>query len=499
MRRANAKPPAWTPGASMPARVAALLLAVWSGSAAAAPWKPCAQLKAPALQEVSGIVASRRRPGVFWVLNDSGDRSRLFAIDRQGALLSEVRVAGAKNVDWEDLTTDADGYLYIGDFGNNDNNRKDLTIYVIEEPDPRDPADSVVTVLRRIPFFFPEQHRFPDPEEMNYDCEALFWDNGQLFVLTKHRSDTRTALYRIPLEGIAQRAAERIADYDIGSMATAASVSPDGRYLAVLSYQYIHVFDRPERGDNWLGGTCHRLLIEGRQCEGITFDRERILFTNEQREIYCLDLADVLRGERYLPEPPRLGLPRVEPGLDAQLAESPAAALVPLQAEPTTAGGWTLGTPPEARPTARLGWCPDGVLLQVVWPLGEGTKVAHAENDHPLLQLMLGPPGATVPRLEPGQRVWEARSVRDSVELRPVLPQPGPALERVRVQRSPRELVLEALVPVSAGELHAGQALGLDLILFAPDDPDWEWAWAGSSSTQPLENPLLWGRAGLEP
>lgn len=491
--------PIWTPRVSMATLAAVLLMAVWNGAGAAAPWKPCARLQAPALAEVSGILASRRRPGVFWVLNDSGDRSRLFAIDRQGTLLSEVRVTGAKNVDWEDLTTDADGYLYIGDFGNNDNNRKDLTIYVIEEPDPRDPADSVVTVLRRIPFFFPEQHRFPDPENMNYDCEAVFSDNGKLFVLTKHRSDSRTTLYRIPLDGIAKRPAERIADYDIGSMVTSAAVSPDGRYLAVLSYQYIHVFQRPDRGDNWLGGPCHRILIEGRQCEGITFERERILFTNEQREIFCLDLADVLRGERFLPEPPRLGLPRVEPSLDGQLAESPPAVQVPLQAETTAGGGWTLGSGPEARPSARLGWCPEGVLLQVVWPVVEGAKAAQHEDVRPLLQLMLGPPGATVPRLEPGQRVWEAKPVGDGVELRPILPEAGPALERVRVQRSARELVLEAVVPVSAGELRAREELALDLILFSTDNPDWEWAWAGASSTQPLENPLLWGRVALAP
>jgi hypothetical protein len=28
------------------------------------------------------------------------------------------------NIDWEDITKDKDGNLYVGDFGNNDNERK---------------------------------------------------------------------------------------------------------------------------------------------------------------------------------------------------------------------------------------------------------------------------------------------------------------------------------------------------------------------------------------
>ena len=48
------------------------------------------------------------------------------------------------------------------------------------------------------------------------------------------------------------------------------------------------------------------------------------------------------------------------------------------------------------------------------------------------------------------------------------------------------------------GLAHSGrQSLHL---VFAPGGPKaGEWAWAGSSTTQPLENPLLWGRISLDP
>jgi hypothetical protein len=36
----------------------------------------------------------------------------------------------AKNTDWEALTNDGNNF-YIGDFGNNDGSRRDLTIYKV--------------------------------------------------------------------------------------------------------------------------------------------------------------------------------------------------------------------------------------------------------------------------------------------------------------------------------------------------------------------------------
>ena len=38
-------------------------------------------------------------------------------------------VPGVRQVDWESLAQDPQGVLYIGDCGNNNNDRRDLTIY----------------------------------------------------------------------------------------------------------------------------------------------------------------------------------------------------------------------------------------------------------------------------------------------------------------------------------------------------------------------------------
>ena len=56
-----------------------------------------------AVDELSGISASRRTDGVWWVHNDSGDSARVFAVGTDGRDLGEFDLAGTAAVDWEDI------------------------------------------------------------------------------------------------------------------------------------------------------------------------------------------------------------------------------------------------------------------------------------------------------------------------------------------------------------------------------------------------------------
>src|ERR1051325_7918903 len=83
-----------------------------------------ATLENQAINESSGIAASRRNQGLFWTHNDSGDDAFLYAIDRQGKHRGTWRVKGARAQDWEDIAVWKDAksgtsYIYVGDIGNN--------------------------------------------------------------------------------------------------------------------------------------------------------------------------------------------------------------------------------------------------------------------------------------------------------------------------------------------------------------------------------------------
>src|SRR3954468_6307892 len=100
-------------------------MTVWTGVILAAaaflppePLERLGRLDHPAIREASGIVASRRHPGVFWVHNDSQNPAALFAVRRDGSLVGEFTL-GVPNVDWEDIAADDQGHLYLADTGNN--------------------------------------------------------------------------------------------------------------------------------------------------------------------------------------------------------------------------------------------------------------------------------------------------------------------------------------------------------------------------------------------
>ena len=229
--------------------------------------------------ESSGIVKSRRLPGIFWTHNDSGNPSRIYAVDQKGGRIGRVELIGATNVDWEDIAIDDAGFLYLCDIGNNRNRRKNFTIYQIPEVDPRQVHR--ITVSARFTFQYPG---FRSP-----DAESCFFHQGNLYLLTKEPTNGRTALYRLNITDVSpSKELTFIGETDVDNSVTGADLSPDGARLAVLTYSSVYLFFKPEQGDNYLlGPSCHMPLLFG-QAEGIAWDGDDLIVTNEEGQLLRL-------------------------------------------------------------------------------------------------------------------------------------------------------------------------------------------------------------------
>ena len=111
------------------------VMLVWQTAKGPPPLEALGRLDVRQVPEASGIVKSRRHPGVFWVHNDSGNAPLLFAIRADGRIIRQFRLE-VPNIDWEDIAINAQGHLYIGDIGNNLGTLPLRAIYRIDEPDP---------------------------------------------------------------------------------------------------------------------------------------------------------------------------------------------------------------------------------------------------------------------------------------------------------------------------------------------------------------------------
>lgn len=136
------------------------------------------------LNESSGIIYFN---GKLITHNDSGGNNELYEVDLVSELVSRtVTISNAQNVDWEDITQDANS-IYIGDIGNNvSGNRTDLMIYKISKSDYL----SMNTVTAEIiAFSYSDQTDFTAKSSNNteWDAEALVsFDASNLIVFTKN-------------------------------------------------------------------------------------------------------------------------------------------------------------------------------------------------------------------------------------------------------------------------------------------------------------------------
>ncbi|MNU12081.1 hypothetical protein D3C71_01030 [compost metagenome] len=150
------------------------------------------------LKEVSGIALSQDQK-IIWAIEDAGNKNVVYGLNRQGELVNDVLVENAENNDWEDITKDTAGNIYIGDFGNNENDRQNLSILKL---DLKNDSQKSTKVIQTTKFHYEGQTEFP-PKKSNllYDCEAFVEKDGNFYLFTKNRSkgfDGTFLVFQIP-------------------------------------------------------------------------------------------------------------------------------------------------------------------------------------------------------------------------------------------------------------------------------------------------------------
>ncbi len=203
----------------------------------------------PRLKEVSGLAASNLYPSLLWAVNDGGDDPLLYAVGTDGADLGTFRVEGAKNHDWEALSSfrlQNNTYLLIADVGDNWEQRRTATLYVVKEPAITATgldSDTAVPIAWQIHFTYEDGPR---------DCEAASVDPVKQSVLLLTKRGLSPLLYEVPLQPAgpdAPAVARRLTTVPHFTWPTDMDLSPDGLAAVVLNYNHAYLFRRRPKGD----------------------------------------------------------------------------------------------------------------------------------------------------------------------------------------------------------------------------------------------------------
>ncbi|MBQ0787700.1 MAG: hypothetical protein KBT69_09375 [Oceanihabitans sp.] len=237
------------------------------------------------LEEVSGTEIAPNS-NLIWMVNDSGNKSKLFGLDAKGKIIKELKI-NAKNHDWEDLTSDPEGNIYIGDFGNNLSKRENLTILKVKASSLQSDSD---VEIERISFRYPDQKKFPPKKKKRYfDCEAFFYHNNSFYLFTKSRVKDdfgKTSVYKIPANP-GMHEAQLLGTYsncsDLRCWITAADISPDGKKMVLLNQKSVLLFTN-FKGNDFFNGTIKEFPFSYEsQKEGISFKDDNTVYITDEK------------------------------------------------------------------------------------------------------------------------------------------------------------------------------------------------------------------------
>lgn len=237
------------------------------------------------LSENSGLLMSSADK--YWMHNDGGDSAKLYQLDTFGTILRSITVLNATNIDWEDIAEDNKGNLYIGDFGNNNNQRQNLKIFKIPHPDS---VQGVTVQAEIIDFYYPEQLSFPAADaNKKYDAEALVYMDENLYIFTKDRTTPHqgyTWLYKIPAQ-TGTHAAQLIDSFATQQFSyifevTSAALSPDGQHLALLNAVGVWLFSN-FTGDAFFDASYQFIPLNSfNQKEAVAFGNPMQLYVSNE-------------------------------------------------------------------------------------------------------------------------------------------------------------------------------------------------------------------------
>lgn len=215
-------------------------------------WSPArliGVLNSRLIPEASGLAISRQLPHTLYHVNDSGDGPFVYVTDYFGDYTRTLRIPDFNPQDVEDLAMGPCYFgrscLIVGDIGDNEKKRTELTLAVFDEKEYAD--NDTVFLLNTVRVEYPG---YPNIEAHDAEAMALHPTSGDLYILTKEIGPAK--MYRLKKEQWHRMTGEIqtltfVGEIDFSKLkggrglasrlVTSLDISPDGNRLLALTYE----------------------------------------------------------------------------------------------------------------------------------------------------------------------------------------------------------------------------------------------------------------------
>ena len=224
------------------------------------------------VDEASGTVELRSRPGVWVTHNDAGGVPALYTFSLDGELLETIAVIGATHRDWEDIAAgpcpSSEGRcLFIGDIGDNARDNEEVIVYAVPEPVEGAASTTVEATWTA---------RWPEGPA---DSEALLYHpcTDQLLLVTK-TNDAPAVVWQLPAEP-GEGTLEAVATLDLTALElgsqriTGADWDDAGERLILRTYSELMEWatDPDDPLAHWAAPPDTRIPSGGAQLEAVAY------------------------------------------------------------------------------------------------------------------------------------------------------------------------------------------------------------------------------------
>lgn len=239
------------------------------------------------LKETSGLTFLKDK---LYTLNDGGNTNEIFEIDKNsGKILSKLKT-DFPNKDWEAITSDGENF-YIGDFGNNAGNRKDLAVYKVDFQGN----------YSKNSFNYSAQNDFSTRYlSHNYDAEAMIFLNKKIHVFSKEWSSKNISHYIVDVQNSENQSLVSLESFYAGFVITDAAYFEGKLYVVGYTRKakvYMMIFEENSEGlffSKPLKKYKLGSFLSVGQVEGIAVNQDGIYISNEDFSTFIFSVKQRL-------------------------------------------------------------------------------------------------------------------------------------------------------------------------------------------------------------
>lgn len=216
------------------------------------------------------------------ITHNDGNSQQLYITQKDGQLkaIKEFRMELG---DFEDLAYNReDSILYIGDVGDNANQRPMVFIHHYKWPSMKYMGTTTVRYQDR------NTTKVLLKKDMNFDCEAIFYHNHQLYLVSKNRGSKSVKLYKVPAD-TGHHVGVILDRIKLAAQVTGADINPECSEFALLTYGYVYTFGVGDGKIDFGRPRVCRKIVKGGQMEGICYaNNTDLIVSNEGGKLFYL-------------------------------------------------------------------------------------------------------------------------------------------------------------------------------------------------------------------